>query len=77
MTTWYALWAPKGTSKEIVDKVQQEIVKMLQLPDIKELWAANAAEPGGQSPVEFEAFMKREIARWAKVVKDAGAKIDL
>jgi tripartite-type tricarboxylate transporter receptor subunit TctC len=76
VTTWYALWAIKGTPKEIVDRMYTEIVKALEQPDIKNIWASQGADAGGQSPAEFETFIKAEIIRWGKVVKDAGAKID-
>jgi tripartite-type tricarboxylate transporter receptor subunit TctC len=76
VTTWYALWAVKGTPKEAIDRMHAETVKALAMPDIKEYWAAQGADPGGQSPAEFGAFLHAEIAKWAKVVKDSGAKID-
>jgi len=77
VTTWYALWAIKGTPKPMVDRMYQETVKVLAQPDIKEIWAAQGAEAGGQKPEEFAAFIHGEIAKWAKVVKDAGAQVDL
>lgn len=76
VTTWYALWAIKGTPKEVVDRMYAETVKALALPDIKEYWAAQGADPGGQSPDQFATFLHSEIAKWSKVVKDSGAKID-
>ena len=53
-----------------------ETLKALALADSKELWASQGAEPGGQSPAEFGKFVNAEIVRWAKVVKDSGAKVD-
>jgi tripartite-type tricarboxylate transporter receptor subunit TctC len=76
VTTWYALWAVKGTPKEAIDRMHAETVKAFGMPDIKEYWAAQGADPGGQSPAEFGKFLHAEIAKWAKVVKDSGAKID-
>ena len=55
----------------------QETAKALVLPDMKEIWASQGADPGGQTPVEFARFIHGEIAKWAKVVKDAGAQVDL
>jgi tripartite-type tricarboxylate transporter receptor subunit TctC len=77
LTTWYALWAIKGTPKEIVDKIYTETAKVLQQPDVKEIWAAQGAAGGGQPPGEFANFVRSEIEKWGKVVKDAGIKIDL
>jgi tripartite-type tricarboxylate transporter receptor subunit TctC len=76
VTTWYALWAVKGTPKEIVDRMHIETVKALALPDIKEYWVQQGADAGGQTPAEFGTFLHAEIVKWAKVVKDSGAKID-
>ncbi len=77
VTTWYALWGIKGTPKVAIDRMYQETVKALALPDMKEIWASQGADPGGQKPEEFAKFVHTEIAKWAKVVKDAGAQVDL
>jgi len=76
-TTWYGLWAIKGTPMEVVTRTQQEVAKALQEPGIKEFWFNQGAEPGGQSPAEFTKFISSEIEKWGKVVKASGAKIDL
>ena len=76
VTTWYALWATKGTSKEVVDRMYQETVKAMRSPELKGVWEAQGATAGGEPPAEFEKLIHSEIAKWAKVVKDAGAKID-
>jgi len=77
VTTWYALWGIRGTPKEAIDRLYQETAKALALPDMREIWASQGADPGGQRPEEFAVLVKSEIAKWAKVVKDAGVKIDL
>lgn len=77
VTTWYALWAIRGTPQPAIDRMYAETVKALQLPDMKDIWATQGATAGGMPPAEFEKFMKSEIAKWGKVVKDAGIKIDL
>ena len=77
VTTWYALWAIRGTPQGVVDRTWAETAKALQLPDIKAIWDAQGATAGGQKPEEFAAYVKSEIAKWGKVVRDAGIKIDL
>ncbi len=74
--SWYALVAPAGTPPEIVEKVQKEAARALQLPDVKERLAALGAEPVGGTPAELAARMRTESARWAAVVKAAGIKAD-
>jgi tripartite-type tricarboxylate transporter receptor subunit TctC len=76
VTTWYALWAIRGTPQPIIDRMYEEMAKALQAPEIREIWAAQGAAFGGMPPKEFEALVKSEIARWGKVVKDAGIRID-
>jgi len=77
VTTWYALWAVKGTPKEAIDRLYADTAKALQLPDMKGIWAAQGADPGGQTPEEFAKFVHSEVLKWGKVVRDAGIKIDL
>jgi tripartite-type tricarboxylate transporter receptor subunit TctC len=76
VTTWYALWAPHGTPKDALDRMYQETVKALQSPELKNVWEGQGATPGGEPPAEFTKLIHVEIAKWAKVVKDSGAKID-
>jgi tripartite-type tricarboxylate transporter receptor subunit TctC len=76
VTTWYALWAVKGTPKEALDRMYQETVKALQAPEMKLVWEGQGATAGGEPPAEFAKLIQAEIAKWAKVVKDAGAKVD-
>ena len=76
VSTWYAMWAPKGTPKEAIDRMYQETVKAMRSPELKMVWESQGATAGGEPPAEFEKLVHSEIAKWAKVVKDAGAKID-
>ena len=76
-TTWYALWAVKGTPPDVVSRLYAETAKVLQEPTIKEIWFNNGADVGGNAPADFARFIRSEIDKWAKVVKTSGAKIDL
>ncbi|MCU0897086.1 MAG: tripartite tricarboxylate transporter substrate binding protein [Burkholderiales bacterium] len=76
VSTWYGLWAVRGTPREIVDRMYIEVVKALQDPLVKQAWESAAADPGGQRPVEFAKFVRDEIERWAQIAKAAGAKVD-
>ena len=72
--SWYGLYAPAGTPKEIVAKLHAELVKALKTPEMQRQLTVQGAESIGNSPEEFSAFMRVEIAKWAKVIKDAGVK---
>jgi tripartite-type tricarboxylate transporter receptor subunit TctC len=76
VSTWYGLWAIKGTPQPIVDRMYQETVRALAEPELKKLWADQAAEPGGESPQDFTKRIQTEIAKWAKVVDAAGVKVE-
>ena len=75
-TSWFGLLAPAGTPMEVVNRVQQETAKALASPVLKERLLAQGAIPGGNTPAEFARFIATETAKWAKVVKAAGAKVD-
>jgi tripartite-type tricarboxylate transporter receptor subunit TctC len=75
--TWYAIFAVKGTPQPAIDRMYAETVKVLQMPDIKDIWASQGADAGGQPPAEFAAFVRAEIEKWGKVIKTAGIKVDL
>jgi tripartite-type tricarboxylate transporter receptor subunit TctC len=77
VTTWYAIWAVKGTPKAIVDKMYAEVVKALNTPELKKAWEEQGADAGGMPPEEFGKFLASEIDKWGKVVKAANLKIDL
>ena len=74
--TWYALWAIRGTPKEAKDRMYKEFVAAMAAPELKKIWTEQGAEAGGMPPDQMGVLVKSEIAKWAKVVKDAGAKID-
>jgi tripartite-type tricarboxylate transporter receptor subunit TctC len=70
------LFAPAGTPRSIVARVHSETTKALGEPDTKSRLAALGAEGIGSSPEEFKAFVQAEIRKWARVVKDAGLKVE-
>ena len=71
---WFGLFAPAGTPRDIVMKLSNEITLVLNLPDVKERYALLGAEPGPGNPAEFAKFLASEITKWAKVIRDSGAK---
>jgi tripartite-type tricarboxylate transporter receptor subunit TctC len=75
-TTWYAVFAIKGTPKDIQDKMYQAIAKELRDPEIKKIWDQQGADLGGLLPADFRTFVRSEIETWGRVVKESGAKID-
>jgi tripartite-type tricarboxylate transporter receptor subunit TctC len=76
VSTWYAIWAIKGTPNEIVDRMGSEVQKALASPEVKAAWQNNGSDIPQVSQVQFAAMLNTEIARWGQVVKDAGVKLD-
>jgi tripartite-type tricarboxylate transporter receptor subunit TctC len=74
--TWFGVFAPGGTPRDIVGKLNTEIVRILNTPSMKERLANLGAEPMGNKSEEFAAFIKSEIPKYAKVIKASGAKAD-
>ena len=75
-SSWFGLLAPAGTPANIVQRLQQETVKALNLPEIRTRLQALGANPGGNTPEEFARLIDSEIAKWAPVVKASGARVD-
>jgi len=73
-TSWYALFAPKGTPKEIIGKVNTDVERILALLDVKEKAVTLGYRYVGGSPQKLDAFLKHEIAKWAEVAKSASLK---
>ena len=75
-SSWFGLLAPAGTPPDIVSRIQHEVAKSLNTPAIKEKLMLQGAIPSGNTPQEFVKLIESETAKWAKVVKVSGAKID-
>ena len=73
---YWGLSVPARTPKEIINKLNTEIVKILNMPDIREKYASNGAEPVGDSPEHYGEFIKQEIVKMGKIVKESGARAE-
>jgi tripartite-type tricarboxylate transporter receptor subunit TctC len=73
-SVWFGLLAPAGTPKPIIDRINRDVVASLNLPEARDALLAQGAEPVPTTPQEFDTFLKAEIRKWGKVIKDAGIK---
>jgi tripartite-type tricarboxylate transporter receptor subunit TctC len=75
-TIWLGIMAPAGTPKAIVEKLNAEINKAISRPDVKEAWDKQGAVALVMTPAEFDAYLRKDIEKWAQVVKVSGAKAE-
>jgi tripartite-type tricarboxylate transporter receptor subunit TctC len=75
-TGWYGLYAPAGTSPDLVRRLYAEAVRALSAPDVKEKLARSGNEYVMSTPEEFAVFLRAEIAKWAKLVNESNIRID-
>ena len=73
---WWGVVAPGGTPAPIVDRLHAEMARMLREADVRERLAREGAEPVGNRPAEFAEFIRKDIAKWTRVVKETGATVD-
>jgi tripartite-type tricarboxylate transporter receptor subunit TctC len=73
---WFGMLAPAKTPKAIVARLNEALVKVVRAPEIRSQFAVQGTDPVGSSPEEFAAFMRRDMEKYAKVVKLSGAKVD-
>ena len=73
-TSWNGLFAPARTPRPIIDKIHAEVVKILNTPDVRDKLVAAGSDPVGSTPEEFLAYIKLELARWGKVIRDNNIK---
>ena len=76
MNTWYCVLAPAATPPDVVNKLGTEIARIVKLPQVRERLGHEGLEPAGTMPQAFAAYIKSEVAKWAKVARSAGIKID-
>ena len=74
--SYQGLLAAAGTPRDIVQRIATEVAKVVRAPDVRERLAALGAEPVGSTPAEFAAHIRNEIDKWARVVKQSGARVD-
>ncbi|MBC8120066.1 MAG: tripartite tricarboxylate transporter substrate binding protein, partial [Burkholderiaceae bacterium] len=75
-SSWFGLFAPAGTPRPIVDKIQSDVAKALATSELRERFLAQGAQPSGSTPDDFAAFIRAETDKWTKVVKISNAKVD-
>ncbi len=76
LSTWFAFFAPAGTPRAVVDKISGDMRRVLMQPDMKERLAAIGVDVRATTPDELATFQRAELAKWGKIVKDSGAKVD-
>ena len=73
---WFGLVAPAGTPREVITKLNAEVLKILAMPEVRERFLAQGVEPGGSTPEQFGEHIRAQMAKWGKVVADSGVKLD-
>jgi tripartite-type tricarboxylate transporter receptor subunit TctC len=74
VTSWFGVAAPAKTPRPIIDRLHSEIVRALNTPDLRERMQGMGADPVGNTPEQYTAFVQNEITKWGKVIKAAGIK---
>ena len=76
VVVWFGLVAPAGTPREVIVKLNTEVLKVLAMPDVRERFLAQGVEPMGSTPEQFGEHIRAQMAKWGKVVKDAGVQAE-
>jgi tripartite-type tricarboxylate transporter receptor subunit TctC len=74
--TWFGFTAPAGTPRETIGKLNTDILKVLNVPEVRQLFAAQGIDATGSTPEQFAAYIRAEIAKWARAIKVSGARAD-
>ena len=74
--TWFALFTPAGTPRDIITRLNAAVSKAVQAPDVRQKFMTQGAETMSGSPEQVAAYVRSEVAKWAKVVKTSGAKVE-
>jgi tripartite-type tricarboxylate transporter receptor subunit TctC len=74
--SWYGMWAPKGLPAELVTKIQTEVAKIVERPDIKEQFASLGFEPIGSTPDHFAKYIQEEMMKYKQIIKDANIQAE-
>ena len=76
VTNWYGAMAPAGVPKDILAKLHGELVRILRLPEVQQRFASEGGDVTPNTPEQFATFIRNEIAKWSKAVRESGAKVD-
>ncbi len=76
VTSWYGLWVPAGTPPAVAQRLHALVLKAFEDAEMRELWFKLGAETGGMPGAEFDAFVRKEVQKWGRVVKAAGVVIE-
>ena len=76
VVAWYGMFAPRGTPRAVILRVNAETARILNLPDVRERLSAEGAEVSADTPEQFTAYVKSEMAKWSSVVQKSGARTD-
>jgi len=74
--SWYALFAPAGTPKDAIARVNEAVNRAMQAHEVRDKFVAQGAEPLTGTPQDATAYTRAEVIKWAKVVKASGARVD-
>lgn len=75
-TIWLGIMAPTGTPRAVIERLNAEITKVVNRPEVRKLWGEQGAQPMTMTVAQFDSYLKGDIAKWAKVVKISGARVD-